>query len=54
MNGFALEGYDSGVLFGDSTERCIVFEKSLKELWGKAVRLKITLKDADLYSFRFV
>lgn len=54
VNGFALEGYDSGVLFGDSTERCIVFEKSLKELWGKAVRLKITLKDADLYSFRFV
>jgi hypothetical protein len=29
------------------------FDAPLSALSGKAVRLRITLKDADLYSFKF-
>jgi len=49
----ALDGYDSGELFGNSLSRQVEFEKPLANLSGKPVRLKIELKDADLYSFAF-
>ena len=52
-SGNAIEGYDSGILFGDSLSRPVEFEKSLKELNGKEVKIRFTLKDADLYSFKF-
>ena len=52
-NGNELEGYKSCELFGDSVERHVKFEKNLKDLEGKPVRLKFFLKDCDLYSFKF-
>lgn len=51
--GVPIEGYDSGNHFGDSVDREVPFAKSLEKLAGKAVRLEITMSDADLYSFRF-
>jgi len=51
--GVALEGYDSGKLFGDSTDRRVVFSQSLAQLRGRAVRMEIAMKDADLYAFQF-
>ena len=51
--GNALDGYVSQRLFGDSTDRPVDFEKPLSELSGKTVRMKITMKDADFYSFCF-
>ena len=53
LNGDVIEGYDSGNLFGDSLDRPVEFEKSLKELNGQEIKIKFTLKDADLYSFKF-
>jgi hypothetical protein len=52
-NGNALEGYDSGKLFGNSLSRPVDFEKPLEALAGKPIRIKFELKDADLYSFKF-
>ena len=52
-DGALLDGYDSGFLFGDSVERQVCFTKPLEELSGKEVRMKLSMKDADLYSFRF-
>ncbi len=52
-NGAPIEGYDYGNHFGDSVDRIVGFEKSLKELNGKAVRLEITMSDSDFYSFCF-
>ncbi len=51
--GNELEGYKSIRIFGDSVCRKVKFEKELKELEGKPVRLKFFLKDAHLYSFKF-
>jgi len=51
--GNLLEGYDSGKLFGDSVDRQVLFPKALKDLNGKEIRMEISLKDADLYSFQF-
>ena len=51
--GTMLEGYDSGKLFGNSVDRPVEFEKSLRALSGKEVRMEITMSDADLYSFQF-
>ena len=53
-NGNELEGYRSYTMFGDSVDRPVEFEKSLGELSGKKVRLKIGLRDAYLYSFVFL
>jgi len=50
-DGSPLDGYDSGVLFGDSLDRKVVFAKNLSELKGKSVKLRFTIKDCDLYSF---
>ena len=43
----------SGNLFGDSVDRLVDFEKPVEELAGKEVRMELTMRDADLYSFRF-
>lgn len=52
-DGNPLEGYDSGRLFGDSVDRTVRFEKSLADLNGKDVRMELSMRDADLYSFCF-
>lgn len=52
-NGKAIEGYCSGRLFGDSVDRPVDFEKPLSELHGKNVRMRITMRDCDFYSFTF-
>ena len=52
-DGNLLEGYDSGKVFGDTVDRKVFFPKSLAELAGKEVRMEISMKDADLYSFKF-
>ena len=52
--GQPLEGYTSYVMFGDSVDRPVEFEKPLRELQGQTVRLKVHLRDAHLYSFAFV
>ncbi len=40
-------------LFGDSLERIVPFNGDLGELAGKKVILEFTLRDADIYSYRF-
>ncbi len=52
-NGREIEGYDSNVVFGNSVDRKVDFEKPLSALNGKCVRLKIEMKEAKLYSFMF-
>ena len=52
-NGVAIEGYDSSRLFGNSVSRPIDFAKPLSELCGKTVRMKISMRDCDFYSFAF-
>ena len=49
-DGNPIEGYDSGNIFGNSTERPVEFERPLSNLSGKAVRLKFIMNDADVYS----
>lgn len=51
--GNEIEGYKTYNMFGDSLERKVDFEKDLKELEGKPIRLKFFLRDCDLYSFKF-
>ena len=53
-NANAIPGYDSGELFGDSVDRIVDFERSVSELAGCAVTLRIEMSDAEVYSFRFV
>ena len=52
-DGNLLDGYDSGIVFGDSIDRTVEFPKPLSDLSGKEVRMQIYMKDADLYSFKF-
>jgi hypothetical protein len=52
-DGNVLDGYTTGRLFGNSVCRECDFKKPLSELSGKTVKLKITMKDCDLYSFKF-
>ena len=52
-DGTPIPGYDSGNHFGDSVDRQVSFALPLGALAAKPVRLEITMKDADLYSFRF-
>jgi hypothetical protein len=40
-------------IFGDSLDRIVPFEGDLAELSGTDVVLEFTLRDADVYSFRF-
>lgn len=51
-DGQPLDGYDSGILFGDSLARNVDFDRPLAALAGTAVRLRFELADADLYSFQ--
>ena len=52
-NGNAIEGYDSGRIFGNSVARPCDFTSPISALAGKPIRFKITMRDADLYSFKF-
>lgn len=52
-DGKELEGYNSYIMFGDSTDRPVEFDRPLSDIKGKTVRLKIRLSDAHLYSFIF-
>lgn len=51
---FGIEQADE--TFGDALDRKVTWEErtGLKKLSGKPIRLRFTLSDADLYSFRFV
>ena len=49
--GAEIPSYNSGRLFGNTIDRPCDFEKSLTELNGKTVRMKISMKDAEFYSF---
>ena len=40
-------------LFGDSLDRIVPFDGDLSAFAGKEVTMEFTLRDADLYSFRF-
>ena len=51
--GTPIEGYDTGRLFGNSISRPCDFDRPLSELAGKVLRLRISMKDCDLYSFKF-
>ena len=53
-NGTPIQGFESKGFFGDSTERTVRFPESVSTLKGRRVSLKITLKDAHLYSFAFL
>lgn len=51
--GFTLA--DSDEIFGDQLQRTVSWKEGddLSQLTGKPVRLRLLMKDADLYSFRF-
>jgi hypothetical protein len=52
--GFTLA--DSDILYGDGIELPVSWrggQTELKELAGRALRLRFELKDADLYAIRF-
>ena len=51
--GHPIEGYESGELFGNRIDRKVDFRLRLKSQEGKPVRLKFTMSDAEIYSFRF-
>lgn len=54
LPGFALD--DCPPIFGDAIERAVTWKNGgdVSALVGKPVRLRFTLKDADLYAFQFV
>lgn len=51
--GAPIDGFDSGKLFGDSVSRPLHFAGDLSALVGKPVRMRLEMRDAQLYSFRF-
>ena len=56
--GVAIEGFtatDCELIFGNDVERVVRWTggKDLASLAGKVVRMRVVMKDADLYSFRF-
>ena len=51
--GNEIEGYRAVNMFGDSINRKVKFQKDLKALEGKPIRLKFYLSDAHIYSFKF-
>ena len=53
-DGQAIEGYDSGKLFGNSVDRTVDFAKPLGQLSGKTVRMEISMRDSELYAFHFI
>lgn len=52
-NGEPIEGYNSGLLFGNDVDRNVDFEKPISQLNGKTVSMRIDLGDAHLYSYMF-
>ena len=52
-NGKVIEGYKSGVIFGNSVNRSVKFQKDLKDLVGKEIKIKFKMNDCNLYSFAF-
>lgn len=52
IEGFGLD--DCEVVFGDDVDRIVPLKGDLGSLAGQPVRLLFELRDADLYSFRFV
>ena len=54
IDGFALA--DCPPFFGDTIERVVTWKNGadVGSLAGKPIRLRFELKDADLYSFRFI
>lgn len=45
-----IDGYESYVIFGDTINRPVEFEKPLSNLYGKKVKMRIKLQDCHLYS----
>ena len=54
--GAEIPGYRSHEVFGDNLDRPVVFAggPDVSALAGRPIRLKFTLRDADLYAFQFV
>ena len=53
IRGFRL--HESDELFGDDIDRTVTWRRSsdVGELAGRPVRLRLVLRDAEVYSFRF-
>lgn len=51
--GRLIEGYESCEIFGNSIDRKVGFNRKIKDLEGKPIRLRIVMSDADVYSFCF-
>ena len=53
ISGYALE--DCREIYGDEIQREVTWRNgsSVEDLAGRTVRLKISMKDADLFSLRF-
>ena len=47
------ETLSSCELFGNSLDRTVTFDGDLSRLSGEAVTMEITMRDADVFSFRF-
>ncbi len=47
---------DCSLLYGDQIDRVVSWKAGtdVSKLAGEPIRLKVELKDADLYSFRFI
>ncbi len=53
--GKPIEGYHSCELFGNTTDRTVYFgeDKDVSKLAGRPVKLRFTMRDADMYAFIF-
>lgn len=49
--GAPIEGYSSYVMFGNTVDRPVEFEKDLSELKGQKVKIRFDISDTHLYSF---
>lgn len=52
-SGAPIPGYSSCEYFGDSLERFVHFEQPLAALAGRPIRLKLTLRDGEIFSLTF-
>ncbi len=54
-NNKPLEGWHSCELFGNTTDRTVYFgdSKDVSSLQGKVIRLQFTMRQADIYSYKF-
>ena len=48
-----IPGYKTCEIFGDSVNRILDFEKPLSALSGQTVRLRFTMRDAEIFAMRF-